>query len=95
VRAAHATKVFVGFYNFWLEERTRLPFCAADISVMNRGPSARTCLSYAVRKLSIEGASEFSRRPIHNRNINDKKTKNKKQRGGLAFFGYFFGEAKK
>jgi hypothetical protein len=24
-----------------------------------------------------------------------KKIKNKKQRGGFAFFGYFFGEAKK
>jgi hypothetical protein len=41
------------------------------------------------------GASEFSRRPIHDRNISDKKYKNKKQRGGFAFFGYYFGEAKK
>jgi hypothetical protein len=48
-----------------------------------------------VCQVSIEGASEFSRRPIHDRNSSDKKYKNKKQRGGFAFFGYFFGEAKK
>jgi hypothetical protein len=52
----------------------KLPFCAADIFVVDRGPSARTCLSYAVVQISIEGESEFSRRPIHNRNISDKKT---------------------
>jgi hypothetical protein len=28
-------------------------------------------------------------------NSGDNKPKNKKQRGGFAFFGYFFGEAKK
>jgi hypothetical protein len=27
--------------------------------------------------------------------ISAQKNKNKKQRGGFAFFGYFFGEAKK
>jgi hypothetical protein len=31
-----------------------------------------------VLQISIEGSSEFSRRPIHNENIRDKKTKNKK-----------------
>ncbi|MGB8763327.1 MAG: hypothetical protein WCD07_00805 [Burkholderiales bacterium] len=51
-------------------------------------------MSYALFQISIEGESEFSRRPIHNRNISDNKPK-KKQRGGFAFFGYFFGEAKK
>jgi hypothetical protein len=33
-------------------------------------------LSYALFQLSIEGESEFSRRPIHNGNSSDKKTKN-------------------
>jgi hypothetical protein len=41
-----------------------------------------------------EGASEFSRRPIGSENSGDKKP-NKRQRCGFAFFGYFFGEAKK
>jgi hypothetical protein len=41
-------------------------------------------------QISIEGESEFSRRPIHNENISDKKTKTKKQRGGLAFFWLLF-----
>jgi hypothetical protein len=62
---------------------------------VDRGPSARTCLSYAVTQISNKRSSEFSRRPIYNRNISDKKNKIKKQRGGFAFFGYFFGEAKK
>jgi hypothetical protein len=52
-------------------------------------------LSYAEYQISIEGDSEFSRRPIRNRNISDNKPKNKRQRGGFAFFGHFFGEAKK
>jgi hypothetical protein len=39
------------------------------------------------------GENEFSRRPIGSKNNGDKK-QNKKQRGGFAFFGYFFGEAK-
>jgi hypothetical protein len=41
-------------------------------------------------QISIEGNSEFSRRPIHNKNISDKKTKIKKWRGGLAFFWLLF-----
>jgi hypothetical protein len=49
---------------------------------------------------SIEGEGEFFLRSRfyksgHNRNISDKKPRNKKQRGGLAFFGCLFGEAKK
>jgi hypothetical protein len=46
-------------------------------------------------QVSIEGESEFSRRPVGSGNSGDKKTKNKRRRGGFAFFGYFFGEAKK
>jgi hypothetical protein len=46
-------------------------------------------------QISIEGESEFSRRPIHHRKSGEKKNKNKQQRSGFAFFGYFFGEAKK
>jgi hypothetical protein len=53
-------------------------------------------LSYAVLQFSIEGESEFSRRPPARENSSDNKPKkNKKQRDGFAFFGYFFGEAKK
>jgi hypothetical protein len=56
-------------------------------------------LSYAVCQISIEGKSEFSRRSLFyksggSNNSGDKKTK-QKRRGGFAFFGYFFGEAKK
>jgi hypothetical protein len=47
-------------------------------------------LSYAECEISSEGDSEFSRRPIRNRNISDKKTKTKKRRGGLAFFWLLF-----
>jgi hypothetical protein len=52
-------------------------------------------LSYAKIQTSIEGESEFSRRPVVSKNSGDKKQKIKWRRGGLAFFGYFFGEAKK
>jgi hypothetical protein len=68
VRSAHALEYFI-------RREKSPPFCAADIFVVDRGPSARTCLSYAVFQTSIEGSSEFSRRPIHNRNISDNKPK--------------------
>jgi hypothetical protein len=62
---------------------------------MNREPSARTCLSYAVIQISIASSSEFSRRPIGSNNSGDKKTKIKKQRGGFAFFWLLFWRSKK
>jgi hypothetical protein len=71
-----------------------LPFCAADIFVVDRRPSARTCLSYAVRQISIEGSSEFSRRPIHNINISDKKTKTKSGAAGSPFLVTFLAKQK-
>jgi hypothetical protein len=72
------------------------PICAAAIFAACREPSARTCLSYAVIQISIEGESEFSRRPIGSENSGDNKTKKTKSgAAGFAFFGYFFGEAKK
>jgi hypothetical protein len=46
-------------------------------------------------QISIEGKSESSRRLVGSRNSGDNKPKTKKPRGGFAFFGYFFGEAKK
>jgi hypothetical protein len=57
-------------------------------------------LSYAVMQISIEGESEFSRRSLFyksggSKNSGDKKTKRKNGAAGFAFFGYFFGEAKK
>jgi hypothetical protein len=52
-------------------------------------------LSYTVTQISIEGSSEFSRHPIGSNNSGDKKTKTKNGAVGFAFFGYFFGEAKK
>jgi hypothetical protein len=51
-------------------------------------------LSYADVSGFNAGESEFSRRATGNGNSGDKKP-NKKQCGGFAFFGYFFGEAKK
>jgi hypothetical protein len=42
-----------------IEERKSPPICAADIFVVNWGPSARTCLSYALFEISIEGESEI------------------------------------
>jgi hypothetical protein len=69
------------------------PICADAIFADYRGPSASTCLSYAVMQISDEGFSEFSRR---NRFYKRRqKQQNKKPRGGFAFFGYFFVEAKK
>jgi hypothetical protein len=52
-------------------------------------------LSYTVMQISIEGKSEFSRRPIHNRNISDKKTKTKSGAEGSPSFGYFSWRSKK
>jgi hypothetical protein len=43
-----------------------------------------------VFQISFESACEFSRRPIHNKNISDKK----KQRGGFAFFLTFLAKQK-
>jgi hypothetical protein len=71
------------------------PFCAADIFVVNRGPSARTCLSYAARQISIEGESEFSRRPIHNRNISDNKPEKQKAARRVRLFWLLFWRSKK
>jgi hypothetical protein len=53
-----------------------------------------------VCQISNGSDSEFSRRNRFyksggSRNSGDKKTKIKKRRCGFAFFGYFFGEAKK
>jgi hypothetical protein len=70
------------------------PFCAADIFVVNRGPSARTCLSYALFKISIERESEFSRRPVHNKNISDKKAKTKGSAAGSPFLVTFLAKQK-
>jgi hypothetical protein len=90
------------YRTFWLNLKLTLiprvgliPFCAADIFVVDRGPSARTCLSYAVMQISIESESEFSRRPIRNRNISDKKAKTKGSAAGSPSFGYFFWRSKK
>jgi hypothetical protein len=58
------------------------PFCADAIFAAYRGPSARTCLSYAAVQISDEGKSEFSRRPIGSENSGD--TKPKKQKSGAA-----------
>jgi hypothetical protein len=72
-----------------------LHFCAADIFVMSRGSSARTCLSYSVSQLSNESDSEFSRRPIHNRNISDKKNqKTKSSAAGSPFLLTFLAKQK-
>jgi hypothetical protein len=57
---------------------------------MNRGPSARTCLSYTVIQTTIEGASEFSRRPMHHKNSSDKKTKQKAARRVRLFWLLFW-----
>jgi hypothetical protein len=84
----------LSFAKYLFEERISLPFCAADISVVNRGPSARTCLSYALFPLSIDGESEFSRRPIHNRNSSDKKTKTKSSAAGSPFLVTFLAKQK-
>jgi hypothetical protein len=46
-------------------------------------------------QVSIEGKSEFSRRPIGSKHSGDKKTKQKSGAEGSPSFGYFFGEAKK
>jgi hypothetical protein len=60
----------------------RLPFCAAAIFVMNRGPSARTCLSYA-------------RRPIHHKNSSDNQPKKtKSSAAGSPFLLTFLAKQK-
>jgi hypothetical protein len=49
-----------------------------------------------VFQFSIEGDSEFSRRPIHNRNISDNKTKKQKAaRRARLLLVTFLGEARK
>jgi hypothetical protein len=46
-------------------------------------------------QISNKGESEFSRRPIPNRNISDKKTKTKSSAEGSPSFGYFSWRSKK
>jgi hypothetical protein len=58
------------------------------------GAVGENLFELAVMQIPLVGKSEFSRRPIGSKNSGDKKP-NKKRRGGFAFFGYFFGEAKK
>jgi hypothetical protein len=74
--------------------KNRPPFCATAIFAAYRGPSARTCLSYAVTQISIEGESEFSRRPIGSNNSGDKKTKQKVARRGSPFLVTFLAKQK-
>jgi hypothetical protein len=78
-----------------IEERTRLPFCADAIFSGYRGPSARTCLSYVACQISIEGESEFSRRPIGSRNSGDKKKKIKNAARRVRLFWLLFWRSKK
>jgi hypothetical protein len=62
---------------------------------VDRGPSARTCSSYALLDISIEGESEFSRRPMHNRNISDNKyLKTKNSAVSSPFLLTFLGKQK-
>jgi hypothetical protein len=93
VRTAHPHRALFTASSVARRKRTT-PFCAADIFVVNRGPSARTCLRYAVYQTSIEGESEFSRRPIHNENISDKKTKTKSSAAGSPFLVTFLAKQK-
>jgi hypothetical protein len=47
-----------------------------------------------MRQTSIEGKSEFSRRPIYNRNSSDKKTKTKSSAAGSPFLVTFLAKQK-
>jgi hypothetical protein len=51
-------------------------------------------LSYAVVEISIEGESEFSRRPIGSRNSGDKKQKQKSSAAGSPFLVTFLAKQK-
>jgi hypothetical protein len=70
-------------------------FCADAISAGYRGLSARTCLSYAVFRISIEGESEFSRRPIGSKNSGDNKPKKQKAARRVRLFCLLFWRSKK
>jgi hypothetical protein len=70
------------------------PFFADAIFAAYREPSASTCLSYALFQISIKGNSEFSRRPIPNINISDKKTKTKSSAAGSPFLVIFLAKQK-
>jgi hypothetical protein len=92
VGSAHKTSQL--FRQVFIRRKKRSLFCADAIFAAYRGPSARTCLSYAVLQVSNEGKSEFSRRPIGSENSGDKKTKQKAARRGSPFLVTFLAKQK-
>jgi hypothetical protein len=74
----------LAFRQIFIQRENPTPFCAADISVVNRGPSARTCLSYALFQFSFEGKSEFSRRTGLFKSVTTEISATKKQKQKAA-----------
>jgi hypothetical protein len=60
--------------------------CADAIFCCLPGAVGENLFGLAVLPISIEGKSEFSRRPIHHKNNGDKKAKTKSGAAGWLFF---------